>query len=69
MSRADDLTKAKRVRGGHRGSAKRMMGQLDSELATSPPDPAKVTQLKRSLEEKIDTLKTLDAAMLDFKKS
>ena len=42
-----------------------MMGQLDSELATSLPDHAKISQLKHSLEEKIDTLKLLDAEILN----
>ncbi len=62
MSAAEELVRKKGVRGGHRGSATKMMGQLDSELATSSPDPARILQLRRSLEEKIDTLKTLDVA-------
>ena len=42
------------------------MGQLESALETSPPDYGKVSQLKRSLEVKIDTLKALDADILDY---
>ncbi len=43
-----------------------MMGQLETVLATSSPDLAQVSQLKRSLEEKVDTLKLLDAEILNY---
>ena len=66
MSVTENLAKKKRVRAGHRASAKRSMGRLDAELATSSPDLVKVFQLKRSLEEKIDTLKLLDADLLEL---
>ena len=66
MNKADELEHKRRVRGGHKGSAKKMLGQLDSELGTTPPDYTKVSQLKRSLEEKIDTIKTLDADILNL---
>jgi len=42
------------------------MGQLDSELATPSPDPAKVPQLKCSLEEKVVTLKLLDDDIVNY---
>ena len=66
MSVTENLAKKKRVRAGHRASAKRSMGRLDAELATSSLDLVKVFQLKRSLEEKIDTLKLLDADLLEL---
>ena len=43
-----------------------MEGQLDSELATSSPDLAKVFQLKCSLKEKVDTLKLLDDKVINY---
>ncbi len=44
---------------------KRMMGQLDAALMESPPDCAKISQLKRSLEVQ-DTLKVLDSDILNY---
>ena len=61
MSHADELAKARRVRAGHRGSATKTMNQLDAKLRASPSDLVKVSQLMRSLEEKVVTLKDLDA--------
>ena len=63
---AEDLKKKRSVRGGHRGSAKKMMGQLDAALAETPPDHSKISQLKRSLEVKVDTLKALDSDILNY---
>ena len=55
----------KRVRGGHRGSAKKMVGELDKLLETlEDQEPlavsARLTQLKRSLEEKLEDITILD---------
>ena len=50
-----ELTHKKRVRGGHRGSAKKMVGKLDELLVS-----ARLTQLKRSLEEKLEDITILD---------
>lgn len=42
------------------------MDQLESKLDSPLPDYVQVLQLKRSLEEKIDTLKTLDAEIIEL---
>ena len=42
------------------------MSQVDSELATSSPDFVRLSQLKRSLEEKLETLNLLDAEVLEL---
>jgi hypothetical protein len=62
----ENLVKKKRVRAGHRASAKRSMGRLDVELSTSSPDNSAVQQFIHSLKEKIDTLKVLDADILEL---
>ena len=60
-----ELTHKKRVRGGHRGSAKKMVGEPDELLeALEDQEPlavsARLTQLKRSLEEKLEDITILD---------
>ncbi len=62
----EGLAKKKRVRAGHKASAKRMLGQVDSELATPSPELTRLSQLRCSLEEKLETLKLLDAEILDL---
>ena len=64
-----ELTHKKRVRGGHRSSAKKMVGELDELLeALEDQEPlaasAKLTQLKRSLEEKIKNITILDTEIV-----
>jgi len=68
MTDAERLAKLRRTRGGHRGSAKRLVGELEAEIATadSEVDLVRLSQLKRILEEKIETLKRLDEQVLDF---
>ncbi len=63
---AEGLATKKRVRAGHKASAKRMIGQVDSELAALSPELTRLSQLRRSLEEKLETLKLLDVEILDL---
>ena len=44
---------------------KKMMSQVDSKLQTLLPDIAKIFQLKRSLEVKVDMLKLLDNEIIN----
>ena len=61
---AEGLAKKKRIRAGHKSSATRILGQLDDLLGAADPtstvDMAKLTKLKLSLQEKLDTLKRFD---------
>ena len=57
-----DLASKKRVRAGHRASTTRFLGQVDA--ATAASDVAKIIQLKRSLEDKLKSLNTLDEEIL-----
>ena len=61
-----DVTKKKRIRAGHRSSATRMLTQVEESLAASPPDVARLSQLKLSLQEKLETLKLLDGEIVDL---
>uniref|UniRef100_A0A1X7T0I9 Uncharacterized protein n=1 Tax=Amphimedon queenslandica TaxID=400682 RepID=A0A1X7T0I9_AMPQE len=61
---AAELTR-KRVRGGHKGSATKLVNEVDDLLSTlDGRDPGEVSvklaQLKRSLTEKKDAIETLD---------
>ena len=58
MNSSEDFKKLKRTRGAHRRSAKKIIDELETELTASPDlDLVKIAQLKRSLEEKVETLK------------
>ena len=56
----------KRVRAGHRDSAIKILNQVEKTLAIEPPNAPKLMLLKMSLEEKLDTLKTLDNEVVDL---
>ena len=63
---ADGLARKKRIRAGHRGSATRILNQLDTLVAAEETDLARLAQLRLSLEEKLETLKLLDSEILDL---
>ena len=54
----------RRIRAGHKASATRMLTQIDTLLVEESPNLSKLSQLKLSLQEKLDTLKLLDSEML-----
>lgn len=56
------LSKKKRTRTGNKASATQMLCGL---LADTTPDPSKLSQLKLSLQEKLETLKLLDSSLVD----
>ena len=60
------LSRKRKIRGGHRGSATRTMNTNDTLLAEEEPDLARLAQLKLSLEEKLSTLTRLDSKILDL---
>lgn len=63
MTTAEALAKKGRVRAGHRASASRMIRQVEDALGV---DPTKLPSLKRSLEKKLETLKTLDGEIVEL---
>ena len=60
------LTKKKRNRAGHKSSATKIMRQIDELLATDTPDKARLSLLRLSLKEKLETIKGLDAEVIDL---
>ena len=60
----EGVTRKKRIRAGHEASATRMLTQIDTLLAEESPDLSKLSQLKLSLQEKLETIKLLDGEML-----
>ena len=56
----------RKIRGGHRGSATRMMSAIDALVAEEEPDAIRLAQLKLNLEEKLNTLTRLDYEILDI---
>ena len=64
---SEGLAKKRRIRAGHKASATKMLNEVDALLAAdTTPEIAKLTQLKLVIEEKLETLKLLDAEILDL---
>lgn len=65
---AEGLARKKRIRGGHRASATRVMTQATGAMAAPDADPgmAELMKLKLTLEEKFATLTRLDEEILDL---
>ena len=59
------LEKKKNVRRGHRGSATKLIGRINTALAASPADEDKLRQLQLSLTDKLQVLKILDDDIVD----
>ena len=66
----EGLVRKKQIRAGHRGSVTKMLRQVEELMAALDPgarvDTAKLSRLKLSLHEKLDTLKLLDGEILDL---
>ena len=62
----DELTKKKRIRAGHRGSATKIMTKIKERLTNynAETDKNELKQLRDSLKDKIEALKNLDAAIV-----
>ena len=62
----EELTKKKRIRAGHKASATHMIDSAEDLLTTAGSDTSRLTQLSRSLQEKLEVLKTLDSKIINF---
>ena len=56
----------KKIHAGHRASATRLLNQIDAILVDVHPDGDKLTLLKLSLKEKLETLKLLDSEIVEL---
>ena len=67
---SEGLIRKKQIRAGHQDSATRMLTNVNELLSTLEPGPttdtSKLTQLKLSLQEKLETLRQLDREILDL---
>ena len=62
----EGLVRKKRIRAGHKASATRMLTNVNELLSTLEPGPSKLTQLKLSSQEELETLRQLDSEILDL---
>ena len=63
---AEALARKKRLRAGHRASTTRILGQVQPAITAESLDVSKISQLKRSLEDKLQTLSVLDQEILEL---
>ena len=57
---SDELAKKKRITGGHKASATKIMQQISEHVRSETSDETKLACLKRALNEKFTTIKALD---------
>ena len=62
---SEELSKKKRTRAGHRGSAKRIISQAQETLESGEMNISKLSQYLKTLKEKVETLRKLDADILE----
>ena len=62
---AEELVRKKRVRAGHRASTTHMINKAGELLAEEVPEASRLSQMRLSLQEKLDVLKHLDGEILD----
>lgn len=61
-----DHSKKVRIRAGHRGVATKLLRDVEAVLGASTVDVDKLSELKMSLNEKLQTLKLLDAEIVEM---
>lgn len=57
---SEELTRKRRVHGGHRASAKRILGKIQTSISSQPTDIARIAKLQQSIEDKLQVLAALD---------
>lgn len=60
---AEELAQWRRSRAGQRGAVTRKAGEAETLLAEADPDLVRLAQIKTTLEEKRDNLRTFDEAI------
>ena len=63
-----DPSHKKRVRGGHRASATKMIRKAEDYLAEEPMNYSQLARIRLSLQEKVSVLKHLDSEIVDLVK-
>ena len=62
----EELAKKKQIRVGHKTSAIRIIGSAEGLLTTAGSDTSSLTQLSRSLQEKLDILMILGSEIINL---
>ena len=62
---SEELSRKKRTRAGYRGSAKRIISQAQETLESGEMNISKLSQYLKTLKEKVETLRKLDADILE----
>lgn len=63
---AEALAKKKRFRAGHKASATKTIRHVEDVLASEAPSHGKLSLLRMTLNEKLETIKSLDAKVIDL---
>ena len=63
---AEVLAKKKRIRAGHKASATKTIRQVEDILACETPDKERLSLLRLTLNEKLETIKTLDSEVIEL---
>ena len=63
---AEDLAKRKRIRAGHKASATKTIRQIEEVLASESPDQERLSLLRLTLNEKLETIKALDTEVVEY---
>ena len=63
---AEVLAKKKRIRAGHKASATKTIRQIEDILASETPDKERLSLLRLTLNEKLETIKALDSEVIEL---
>lgn len=63
---AEALGKKKRIRAGHRTSATKTIRQIEDILASETPDKERLSLLRLTLNEKLETIKVLHSEVIEL---
>ena len=63
---SDSYIKKRRIRAGHRASTTRLLSEVGAAVEATPPNPEDLSHMKVRLNEKLTTLKQLDAEIVEL---
>ena len=63
---AEALAKKRKIRAGHKASATKTIRQIEDILASETPDKEKLSLLRLTLNEKLETIKGLDSEVIEL---
>ena len=63
---AENLARKRRIRGGHKASATKIITKVEESASAAERDKSALLQMKLSLDEKLEMLKRLDGEILEL---